>query len=96
MSIIQTSDICIPNDPVIIKQIKDACEELSASMTRTEGEKSFQKEAIAELAESTEIPAKYLRKIARLFHRQNKDEVSAEAESTVELYDRIFDTANQE
>lgn len=95
MSIIQTADFNIPNDETVIKKIKDACVELSASMARVEGEKLFQKEALTELAEATEVPKKYLSKIARLYHRQNKDEVSAEAESTVELYDRIFDTVNE-
>lgn len=94
MSVIQTADINIPSDPATLKKIKDVLFEISASMTRIEGEKDFIKEAVAELAEATEIPAKYLNKIARFYHKQNKDQVVTENESTVELYDRIFDTAN--
>ena len=60
MSVIQTSDIIIPNDPTIIKQIQDACGELSASMSRSEGEKSFQKEALDDLSKATDIPKKHL------------------------------------
>lgn len=92
MSVIQTSDIIIPNDPTIIKQIKDACEEISASMFRSEGEKSFQKEALGDLSKATNIPKKHLSKLAKLYHRQNKSEVEAENETTSELYDRIFPT----
>lgn len=92
MSVIQTSDIIIPNDPTIIKQIYDACQELSASMTRSEGEKSFQKEALDDLSKATGIPKKHLAKLAKLHHKQNKSEVEAENETTSELYDRIFPT----
>jgi hypothetical protein len=93
MSVIQTSEIIIPSDPVSIKAIQDACKEISASMTRVEGEKSLQKEAIAELAEKTQIPKKFLNKISRLYHRQNRQEVEAEQEATVDLYDKIFPDA---
>jgi hypothetical protein len=96
MSVIQTSEIVTPSDPVTIKAIQEACKEISASMTRAEGEKDFQKEAIAELAEKTQIPKKFLNKIARLYHRQNRQEVEAEQDATVELYDKIFpDTTSQ-
>ena len=91
MSVIQTADIQIPSDPVTIKKIKDACVEISASMTRSEAEKTLQKESIAALAEETEIPKKYLSRISKLYHKQNRDQVGVEQESTGELYDRVFD-----
>jgi AAA15 family ATPase/GTPase len=90
MSTIQTSDFIIPNDPATIKQIQDACNELSASMTRAESEKIFQKEAVDDLSKATNIPKKHLKKLASLYHRQNKVEVEAENESTSELYERVF------
>jgi len=92
MSVVQTSQLTLPSDPTVLKQIKDACFEISASMTRAEGEKDFQKNAVADLAKATDIPAKFLKKIASLYHRQNREQVEAEQGSTVELYDRIFDT----
>jgi hypothetical protein len=96
MSVIQTADIIIPNNPEVIKQIKDACQELSASMTRCEAERDLQKEAIKQLAEDTEVPAKYLKKVVKLFHRQNRDMVEAENDSTTELYDKIFMVTNDD
>lgn len=90
MSIIQTADINMPSDPAIIKKIKDACFEIDASMTRAESEKLFQKEAIIALADDTDIPKKFLTKMARMFHKQNRDAVGAEQEAAGELYDRIF------
>lgn len=90
MSIIQTAEIEIPNDPTVIKKIQDVLFEISASMTRSSGEKDYQSEAIKELAEATKIPAKYLKKIANIYHKSARDQVEAEQESTVELYDKIF------
>lgn len=89
-SVIQTADINMPSDPAAIKMIKDACFEISASMTRVEGERDLQKSAIEELAEKVDVPKKYISKIARLYHRQNREQVEAEQSSTVELYDKIF------
>lgn len=90
MSIVQTSQINFPNDPATLKTIKDALFEISASMTRVEGEKDFQKEALSDLAEKTEVPKKYLGKMANLYHRQNKSEVEGDQELVSELYDAVF------
>ena len=95
MTVINTEAFVMPSDPTTIKQIKDACIEIDASMTRAGGEKDFQKEAIAALFEETKIPKKHLNKIARLYHRANKDAVVAENEATVDLYERIFPESNQ-
>jgi Transcriptional regulator DsbA len=90
MTIIQTDAFVVPSDPATLKKIQDVCFELSASFTRQEGERDFQKEAIAELSEVTDIPKKHISKIAKLYHKSNKDAVEAEQASTNELYDRIF------
>lgn len=90
MSIVQTSNINFPNDPETLKTIKDALFELSASMTRIEGEKDFQKEALSDLAEKTQVPKKYLSRMANLYHRQNKAEVEGDNELLSELYDAVF------
>ena len=89
--IIQTSQINIPTDPTIIKQIRDCMEEVSGAMTRMEGEKSFIKEAIAALSEAVELPKGALGKMARLYHRQNVSEVAADQEAVVDLYSKVFD-----
>jgi putative aminopeptidase FrvX len=88
--IIDTEQFIFPSDPLVIKQIKDCAQEISASMTRNESEKSFQKDALSALAEATEIPKKYLSKVCRLWHKQNREAVEQEQDSTVELYDKVF------
>lgn len=91
MSIEQTPDINMPSDPVILKKIRDCMFELSASKTRTEGERAFQTEAISALAKEVEIPKKFLRKMANIYHKNSRDVVEGEQESTIALYDRVFD-----
>lgn len=82
--------IVLPSDPATQKKIKDLCTELSASMCRSEGEHDFQSEAIKDMAKDTGIPAAFLRKTAKLWHKQNIAAVTADQESVVELYETIF------
>lgn len=90
MTVIDTESFILPTCPGVIKQIKDCCFEISSSMTRIEAEKDLIKEAISALAEDTEIPKKYIAKVSRLYHKQNKDAVEAEQGSANDLYDRIY------
>lgn len=90
MSVIDTGAFIIPSNPEVIKQIKDACFEVSNSLTRIESEKDLIKGALEVLAEDTEIPKKALNKLVKLYHKQNKDAVEAEQENTNTLYDAIF------
>jgi len=90
MAVIDTKQINLPNDPTVIKKISDAMKECSASYVRMEGEKDFLKELFTELAKDTELPAAYLRKLSRLYHAQNINEVTADNENVIELYEKIF------
>jgi hypothetical protein len=80
----------MPNDPVVLKAIKDAMQEASASFTRIEGEKDFLKELFANLAEGSELPKAYLKKMAQLYHKQNLAAVSVDQENIIELYEKVF------
>jgi hypothetical protein len=87
---IETSQVVIPSDPATQKRIRDACAEFSASATRVEGEKDFQKELISSLAEDTDLPKKYLRKLCAVYHKQNLAEVEGDAETISEIYNKVF------
>lgn len=93
MAIIDVKQINLPNDPVVIKKINDAMKEASASYVRTEGERDFIKELFKDLAEETELPKAYLKKISRIYHRNNINEMVADQENIVELYEKIFQSA---
>jgi gamma-glutamylcysteine synthetase len=64
--------------------------ELSNSMTRVDGEKSFQKEAITAAAEEHGIEKKLLRKLAKTYHKQNFTEEKTVAEEFTELYETVI------
>lgn len=71
------------------EKVLGVLKELSNAMTRIEAEKDFMKEAIKEAAEKYELDKKHLRKMARVFHKNNFDEVQGESEEFCELYEKI-------
>lgn len=94
--IIDTKQISMPSDPAIQQKIKDALFEASASYTRIEGEKDFLKELFADLSEAVDLPKAYLSKVAKIYHKQNFNELTADQESVQELYCKIFPEAAED
>ena len=82
--------VIVPTDPATLKKIADAMKEASASYVRSEGESDFIKDLFKDLAKDTEVPAAYLKKISKMYHRQNINEVEADNENVIELYEKIF------
>lgn len=71
----------MPSSPADRKIIMDAMAEISASMTRTEGEKDFVKEAISELYDKFKIPKKLLNRFAKTYHKQTySDELGSNSD----------------
>jgi len=83
------SNVIIPSSDEDKKRIKGAMEEMSNSFTRVEAERSFQKEAINALAEDVDIPKNILRKMARIYHKQNLPAVVAELDDIETLLETI-------
>jgi len=79
----------LPQDPAARKAIKKCMEEISASMTRTEGERDFIKEAIANICEEYELNKKTIRKLARTYHKQNFSREVAEHEEFETMYEQL-------
>ena len=77
------------SNPVDRKKLFDCVKELSDSMLRAESEKSFQKEAISDMAEKLDIPKKYISKIAALYHKQNYSQVQTELDEITALYEAM-------
>ena len=84
-----TTDVIVPSSPEDLKRIKDAMQEISNSFTRIESEKDFQKEALASLEEDVGIPKKYLRKMARIYHKQNLNQIKSEMETIDFLLEKV-------
>lgn len=88
--IIDTNQIKMPEDPILVEKIKGALQEASASYVRIEGERDFLKDLFTDLAEETELPKGFLVKAAKMYHKQNAAAVSADSEAAIELYEKIF------
>ena len=79
----------LPSDPAARKAIKKCMDELSASMARTEGERTFIKEAIDNICEEYEMSKKTFRKLARVYHKQNFSREVAENEEFETMYEQL-------
>lgn len=84
-----TTDVIVPSNPEDLKRIKDAMQEISNSFTRIESEKDFQKEALEALEEDVGIPKKYLRKMSRIYHKQNMNQLRSEMETIDFLLEKV-------
>jgi DNA-binding NarL/FixJ family response regulator len=83
------TNVIIPSSDEDRKRIRGAMEEISNSYTRTEAERDFVKEAIESLSEEVDIPKNILRKMARIFHKQNITDVVSEVEDIEALMESI-------
>jgi hypothetical protein len=79
----------LPSDPAARTAIKKCMDELSASMTRTEGEREFLKEAINNICEEYEMSKKTFRKLAKVYHKQNFSREVAENEEFETMYEQL-------
>ena len=79
----------LPSDPAERKAIKKCMDELSASMARTEGERTFIKEAINNICEEYEMSKKTFRKLAKVYHKQNFSREVAENEEFETMYEQL-------
>ena len=83
------SGIIIPSIDSDRQAIKGAMSEISNAYTRMEAEREFVREALKELEDKVGIKAKYLRKMSRIYHKQNLVELTSEMEDLEGLYEAI-------
>jgi septation ring formation regulator EzrA len=79
----------LPSDPAARKAIKRCMDELSASMTRIDGERDLIKEAITNICEEYELSKKTFRRLARTYHKQNFSKEVAEHEEFETMYEQL-------
>lgn len=72
------------------KAIKGMVSEVSASMTRMEGERDLINESIKKVASDHEIDKKVLRKLASIYHKQLYHTVKQENEQVESSYAFLF------
>lgn len=83
------ANVIIPSSEEDRKRIRNAMEEISNSYTRVEAERDFVKDAINALSEEVDVPKNILRKMARIYHKQNMQDVVAEVEDIEALMESI-------
>ena len=79
----------LPQDPNARKAIKKVMDELSASMSRIDGERDFIKEAIGNCCEQYEMNKKTFRRLAKVYHKQNFSREVADNEEFETMYEQL-------
>jgi len=79
----------IPSSPADRKAILDCMKEISASMSRAEGEREFMRESIKEICEKYELSKKTFRRMAKVYHKQNFSLELEEHEEFETMYQTI-------
>jgi len=86
-------EIIIPSSPADRKALFAGIKEIDNSMTRVQGEKDFQREAIEKLAEKFDIDKKYVRRMANDYHKDTFDKKVSEQEQYQGLYEAVMHAA---
>ena len=77
------------SNPADRKGVYDAIVEISNSLTRMEAERDLIRETLKEVKDKYELPPKYTRMLAKIYHKQNFIEVKAESEEVETLYETL-------
>jgi archaellum component FlaC len=86
------SNVAIPSSPEDRKKIMNAIQEISNSLTRVEAERDLIKDILQDIEDKFELPKKYTRKIAKIYHKQNFTEVQQEQEELESIYETVTNT----
>lgn len=71
------------------KDLQNAVQEISNSMTRMEAERDLIREIVKDQSQNLQIPKKTISKIAKTYHKQNLTQEIADHEEFVELYESV-------
>ena len=77
------------SNPADRKAIYDAIREISNSMTRMEAERDLISETLKAVKDKFELPPKYTRTLAKIYHKQNFQQVKDEQTEVEHLYESI-------
>lgn len=82
-------NVVIPSSPEDRAKVQASLKEISAAMTRIEADRDYINESLALLQEDFELPKKYMRKVARVYHKQNINEVKNEFSDIEDIYTAV-------
>jgi len=81
--------VTIPSSPEDRKEVRDRLNEISNALTRIEAERDHINEILNDLQDDYELPKKHMRKVSRVFHKQNINEVKEEFSDIEDIYNAI-------
>jgi len=81
--------VTIPSSPEDRKEVRDRLTEISNSLTRIDSERDHINNILSDLQDEYELPKKHMRKVARVFHKQNINEVKEEFSDIEDIYNAI-------
>jgi len=84
-----TTNVIVPSSSADRQAVQKALQEISASLTRIDAEKDLIKDILATVEDNQNIPKKYMRKMARIYHKQNFTEIQQEQEDLETLYETV-------
>jgi len=84
-----STNVIIPSSPEDRAKVQSALKEISAAMTRMEAEREYINESLKMLEDNFELPKKYMRKVARVYHKQNINEVKNEFSDIEDIYTAV-------
>lgn len=84
-----SNNVIIPSSPEDRAKVQSALKEISAAMTRMEAEREYINESLKMLEDNFELPKKYMRKVARVYHKQNINEVKNEFSDIEDIYTAV-------
>lgn len=70
--------------------LENAVKEAAGSLLRMDSERDLVKQIGKRIKKEFNIKSSYFNKITKMYHKQNKDEIGAQAEMIVSLYETVF------
>ena len=77
------------SNPADREKLLKVIREVSDSMARSQGEKDYIREAIADISKQLQLPKKIVAKMAKVYFKQNYDEEVAVQDQFETLYETI-------
>lgn len=81
--------VTIPSSPQDRAAVKERLTEISASLTRIEAEREHINEILQDLQDEYELPKKYMRKVSKVYHKQNLNQVKEEFSDVEDIYNAV-------
>lgn len=83
------SNVIIPSSPDDRQKVRSSLTEISNSLTRIEAERDHINEILQTLQDEFDLPKKHMRKVAKVYHKQNINEVKEEFSDIEDIYNAI-------